>query len=112
MNTKFGCSAIQDFGTQIIDGNGYGEWWDREISDTGRDELVLYTNDNQVKCDDYKYTIIHETYPGHGHFYNYVRVQNDCMDHGAMSLVEGWATYCEWNTYPSKCVNVIKHNAL
>ena len=112
LNNKFGCSAIQDFGTQIIDGNGYGEWWDREISDTGRDELVLYTNDNQVKCDDYKYTIIHETYPGHGHFYNYVRAQNDCMDHGAMSLVEGWATYCEWNTYPSKYVNVIKHNAL
>ena len=29
-----------------------------------------------------------------------------------MSLIEGWATYCEWNTYPSAYVNAIKHNAL
>lgn len=111
MQEMFGVSAIQDFGTQIIDGTGYGEWWDREISDTGEDELVLYTNDNQVKSEDYKYTIIHETYPGHGHFYNYVRAENDCMDHGAMGLIEGWATFCEWNTYPSKYVDAIKHNA-
>lgn len=112
MQEKFGASAIQKFDTQIIDGNGYGEWWDREISDSGEDELILYTNDNQAKSDDYRYTIIHETYPGHGHFYNSVRAENKSMDHGAMSLIEGWATYCEWNTYPSAYVNAIKHNAL
>ena len=112
MQEKFGVSAIRKFDTQIIDGNGYGEWWDREISDSGEDELVLYTNDNKVKSEDYRYTIIHETYPGHGHFYNSVRAENDSMDHGAMSLIEGWATYCEWNTYPSSYVKAIKHNAL
>lgn len=108
----FGHSSIENFGEKIVDGNGYGEWWDREISPTGKDELVLYTNNNEVKRDDYLYTIIHETYPGHGHFYNYVRADNDLMDHGAMMLVEGWATYCEWNTYPSKYVDSIRHNAL
>ncbi len=109
---RFGKSAIGDFRTQIYDGNGYGEWWDKDISESGEDELVLYTNDNKVKYDDYRYTIIHEAYPGHGHFYNSVRKQNACFDQGAMELVEGWATYCEWNTYPSKYVEVIRHNAL
>lgn len=112
MQEKFGVSAIQNFNTQIIDGNGYGEWWDREISDSGKDELILYTNDSKVKSEDYRYTIIHETYPGHGHFYNSVRAEHNSMDHGAMSLIEGWATYCEWNTFPSTYVDAIKHNAL
>ena len=108
----YGSSSIKDFSKTIVEGNGYGEWWDRDISESDKDELVLYTNENQVKRDDYWYTIIHETYPGHGHFYNYVRNNNTQMDHGAMILIEGWATYCEWNTYPSKYVDAIKHNAL
>ncbi len=108
----FGCSTIGAFKTQIIEGNGYGEWWDKDISETGEDELVLYTNENKVKFDDYRYTIIHETYPGHGHFYNAVRLNNACFDQGAMMLIEGWATYCEWNTYPSQYVDAVKHNAM
>ena len=55
MQEKFGVSAIRKFDIQIIDGNGYGVWWDREISDSGEDELVLYTNDNKAKSEDYKY---------------------------------------------------------
>jgi hypothetical protein len=34
------------------------------------------------------------------------------MDHGAMSLIEGWATFCEWNTYPAPYVDIIRHNAM
>ena len=109
---KFGKPSILDFHTRIEEGNGYGEWWDCEISPTGKNELVLYTNDNRVKSEDYRYTIIHETYPGHGHFYNFIRSENDAMDHGAMGLIEGWATYCEWNTYPSTYVNAVRHNAM
>lgn len=112
LNKRFGNNAIKNFGKKITVGNGYGEWWDRDISATGHDELVLYTNDNEVKREDYFYTIIHETYPGHGHFYNFVCHNNTLMDHGAMMLTEGWATYCEWNTFPSKYVDVVKHNAL
>lgn len=112
MADKFHPCAIRQFRVQIMDGNGYGEWWDREISNSGKDELILYTNENKAKSDDYKYTIIHETYPGHGHFYNYVRAENDSMDHGAMSLIEGWATFCEWNTYPSAYVDAIRQNAI
>lgn len=109
---KFGQSAIKTFNKTIVEGNGYGEWWDREISDSGHDELILYTNNNCVKSDDYLYTILHESYPGHGHFYNAIRQKNKNIDHGAMHLIEGWATYCEWHTYPSKYVDTIRHNDL
>lgn len=112
LNERFGNNAIKSFGKKITTGNGYGEWWDREISETGNDELVLYTNNDIVKQEDYFYTIIHETYPGHGHFFNAVCHNGTLMDHGAMMLTEGWATYCEWNTIPSKYVDVIRHNAL
>jgi len=107
---QFGPCAITSYHQKIVEGTGYGAWWDREISSSGEDELVLYTNNGIVKKDDYLYTILHETYPGHGHFYNTVRADNDQMDHGAMHLIEGWATYCEWHTYPSPYVNAVYHN--
>lgn len=109
---KYGTSNIQDYTVKITEGVGYGEWWDHEISLSGKDELILFTNDSKVKADDYLYTIIHETYPGHGHFYASVRNKNLFFDQGAMMLVEGWATFCEWNTYPSKYIDATRHNAL
>ena len=112
LSDMYGISMIRDYSVRIIEGIGYGEWWDHEISSSGIDELILYTNDRRVKGDDYLYTIIHETYPGHGHFYASVRNDKLLFDHGAMMLIEGWATFCEWNTYPSKYIDAIKHNAL
>ena len=109
---QYGKSRITTYDKCIIDGNGYGEWWDRSISDTEQDKLVLYTNNGIVKGNDFFYTILHETYPGHGHFYNAVRNPSTHMDQGASILIEGWATYCEWNTYPSTYIQSIRHNAM
>lgn len=108
----FGQCAIDDFDIEIKEGTCYGEWWDRQLADAEKDKLILYTSDAKVKREDYLYTIIHETYPGHGHFYNYVRNDNMQIDHGANMLVEGWATYCEWHSLPSSYVDVVRHNGI
>ncbi len=112
LTSAFGTCAICDYNYQIIDGGCYGEWWDSDISTSGKDELYLYTKNNVIKYDDFKYTILHEMYPGHGHFYNYVKTPDTLFDHGAMMLIEGWATYCEWNCEKSEYISSIKHNAL
>jgi len=109
---SFGPSAISDFAMQIQEGTAYGEWWDRDLADEGKDRLVLFTSDAAVKSEDYLYTIIHETYPGHGHFYNYVRNRNTSMDHGAILLLEGWATYCEWHSRPNVYTDAVRHNGI
>ena len=107
---RFGPSAISDFTTTIQEGSAYGEWWDQDLTGDPKDQLILYTSDQAVKNSDYLYTIIHETYPGHGHFYNYVRNPRTQMDHGANLLVEGWATYCEWHSIPSDYADTVRHN--
>lgn len=111
LNLKFGNNAIKDFSVTIKDGAIYGEWWDKELLHSDRDKLILYKNNNQIKKDDFIYTIIHETYPGHGHFYNFVKNDINTFDQGAMLLIEGWATYCEWNSFPSEYCEYSKHNA-
>ena len=109
---RFGACAIENFAVEILEGTAYGEWWDRELSGDEQDRLILYTSDAKVKRDDFLYTILHETYPGHGHFYNCIRNTATSMDHGANMLVEGWATYCEWYALPSAYTATIRHNGI
>ncbi len=115
---RFGESAVGIYGLRLEDGEGYGEWWDKTLTGNSEDELVLFTQNSSVLDKDYFYTIVHEVYPGHGHFYNYVCTPETNIDQGAMLLIEDWATYCEWHSRPigssfppSDYVSVNRHNA-
>lgn len=107
----FGESKVKDFDIRIDEGVGYAEWWDSELSSDEKDLLILYNNKDLLKYNDFKFTIIHEVYPGHGHFYNELKNKVNSFDHGAMSIIEGWATFCEWNTYKTNYATQIRNNA-
>lgn len=109
---KFGECSITNYREKVVSGVGFAEWWDRDLLEEEKDLLVLYANEDSLKLNDLQYTIIHEMYPGHGQFYNKVAHNNTLMDHGAMSIIEGWATYAEWNTVASEYIRDIRNNAL
>lgn len=88
LNDNFGSCAIISCGTKINNDVGYAEWWDRELLESKEDLLILHTNPESLNSNDLFYTIIHEMYPGHGHFYNTVTHSDHLVDHGAMSIVE------------------------
>lgn len=114
LQEKFGVSMVNNnFAIEVENGNGFAEWWDRGLTNTQSDKLVIHKNLDSLNSNDFSYTILHEVYPGHGHFYNMV-AHNEKMsfDHGAMSLIEGWATYVEWHSVVSDYVTQIKNNAL
>lgn len=97
----FGKSMVPlDFEVKVDEDIGYGEWWDRDINKTDTDTLIIHNQPDSANLYDIQLTSYHEIYPGHGHFYNVARaIKENCFfDHGAMMLIEGWATYCEWNT--------------
>ncbi|MBE6959624.1 MAG: M1 family metallopeptidase [Ruminococcaceae bacterium] len=112
LKDKFGSCAIGSYETRIENGVGFAEWWDRELLDSKEDLLILYTNADSLNSNDLYYTIIHEMYPGHGHFYNSVTHSGHLVDHGAMSIIEGWATYVEWNSIESTYAENCRNNAL
>lgn len=112
LNDNFGSCAIISCGTKINNDVGYAEWWDRELLESKEDLLILHTNPESLNSNDLFYTIIHEMYPGHGHFYNTVTHSDHLVDHGAMSIVEGWATYVEWNSIESDYAKTCRNNAL
>lgn len=98
--SNFGKCLIGEYDINVIKAIGFAEWWDKDLTNENKDLLVLYDNKDALNRDDFEYTIYHEIYPGHGQFYNYARMNSTTIpkfDHGAMSLIEGWATYCEWN---------------
>lgn len=107
----YGTCNIGNFHVDVQEGMAYGEWWDRDLTEDAADRLILFTHDSAVKQEDYYYTIIHETFPGHGHFYNSVR-SDFSLDHGANLLIEGWATFCEWHTIPSFYIESVRHNGI
>ena len=109
---KFGEYCIQDFDIDIVAKIGFAEWWDKDLLGKEKDLLVLYDNKDALNTIDFEYTIYHEVYPGHGQFYNFARKYKDaipCFDHGAMSLVEGWATFSEWNVKESAYAQTLKN---
>ena len=112
LNNKFGSCTIGSYETRIENGVGFAEWWDRELLQSKEDLLVLYTNVDSLNSNDLFYTIIHEMYPGHGHFYNAITHSGHLVDHGAMSIIEGWATYVEWNSIESDYAKKCRNNAL
>lgn len=86
------------WGTSIRPEAGWGEFWPRELTGRPRDLLVLKDNETARRLHNLKLTLIHEVYPGHGWMYQNVRRWHPPhFDHGAVALVEGWATWCDWH---------------
>lgn len=113
LTERFGASVLKDFKVEVMPGQGFAEWWDAEIATEEKDTLILYQNKDSQYYNDLKYTIYHETYPGHGQFYQTFSERNKRLfDHGAISLIEGWATYVEWHSESSEYIDAIRKNAL
>lgn len=89
------------FVTRSIKGPGFAEYWpwyltQKEILNT----LILYENEDSLREDQFYSTLNHELYPGHAYFYQYLeKARPRFVDHGAYALVEGWATWAEWNGF-------------
>lgn len=99
LQERFGCFKQEHYDMEITRGAGFAEWWDRDISPIGKDLLILHENEDLCRENDLLYTLIHEVYPGHAHFYRSTR--GHLKDHGNIPLIEGWATFVEWNALPS-----------
>lgn len=109
---NYGVSKVSNFDIKVKKNIGFAEWWDKSLADQAQDLLILYDNSDLKSANDFTYTIIHEVYPGHGHFYNYILKDDIIFDHGAIALIEGWATFAEWHTLPSKYAKQIRNNAI
>lgn len=104
--SAYGSFDNSDYDVKVEIDSGYGEWWDKDLyEEYDRDTLILYSNDETINSNDFHYTIIHEVYPGHGHFFRTVKKQNDAIDTGASLLIEGYATYTEINSLKSAYTN-------
>ena len=93
-----------EFDTEIVEGRGgYAEYWPRELVPGSQvDKLVLHKSEALMDRDTLQSTLFHEVYPGHGLFYGLVANRRPpFFDHGAITLVEGWATWCEWTFHDS-----------
>ena len=104
-----------EFDKEISIGSGFAEWWDRDLMpDAIKDKLILFKNSDMLHLQDFIYTILHEVYPGHGYFYQKLAHNNKIrdFDHGAVMLIEGWATYVETNSIPSEYADQIYHNRM
>lgn len=110
--SKFGKLCISEFDKEVKVGTGYAEWWDESLTGE-KNKLILFSNHDSLYFSDLKYTIIHEVYPGHGHFYSSIKnSKNSRLDHGFLEIIEGWATYAEWNSIESTYIQSIRKNAL
>lgn len=87
------------FDVTVTKGAGFAEYWPWFLTeDKTTNELILYENSDSTREDQLYPTLNHELYPGHAYFYH--KLEDSCprfIDHGAYALVEGWATWAEWN---------------
>ena len=90
---------VPSFDVTVMKGSGFAEYWPWFLTeDRTTNELILYENSDSVRKDQLYPTLNHELYPGHAYFYH--QLEEICprfVDHGAYALVEGWATWAEWN---------------
>jgi hypothetical protein len=100
----FGLDHIPEFDLSIREGLGFAEYWPIELNPgAAKDLLVVFLNDDSRHSGFFRSTLAHELFPGHGYFYSRMRQSRDCsLDYGAMTLIEGWATWAEWHTFPDR----------
>ncbi|RZM79681.1 hypothetical protein [Leptolyngbya iicbica] len=105
----FGSLTLPDFDLEIHTGIGFAEYWASELTSQKKDKLVIYANSDNLDLGNFKATLVHELLPGHAFFYTQMRLSRPkLVDHGAMCLVEGWATWCEWNILASQYSSLSK----
>ena len=94
---KFGPMSNKNYDIIVKDDHGFGEWWDKDLyDDYSENTLILYKNAEAMNYDDFLYTILHEVYPGHGYFFDRIKLNKEnVIDSGAMFLIEGYATFVE-----------------
>ena len=89
-------SSIPTFRTTVSPGAGFAEYWPTALTGAPQDELIIYDNPDQLGYQNFQATLAHEVL-GHGTFYALAsQADPPFFDHGAMALIEGWATWCEW----------------
>lgn len=111
--SMFGESKVpEEYIIDLTNDEGFGEWWDKGLTSEALDRLVLHHNRESAYSEDVKHTLLHEVYPGHGHFYAAVKNPDKFFDHGALELVEGWATFAEWNAKMSLYGSSVRSNSL
>lgn len=92
-----GETPIPDFDVVLREGPGFAEYWPAELLRAKSNQLIVYENPDQLRLGTLQTTLAHEVL-GHGVFYELEsRYSPPLLDHGAMCLIEGWATWCEWN---------------
>lgn len=89
-------SSIPKFRTTVTRGAGFAEYWPTTLTGAQHNELIIFDNPDQLGYQNFQATLAHEVL-GHGTFYAYAsEAEPPFFDHGALALIEGWATWCEW----------------
>lgn len=103
MTALFDDLELDDFEITLRRDAGFGEYWPPALRDgNGPGELVLHVNDETRKKGNLVSTLAHELLPGHAFFYRRMAESDGpLLDYGALGLVEGWATWCEWHVLPN-----------
>lgn len=97
VNALLGDVSLPDFEIVLEEGPGFGEYWPAELLGSTSNQLTVFNNPDQLRVGILQTTLAHEVL-GHGVFYEAEsKYAPPFFDHGAMCLVEGWATWCEWN---------------
>lgn len=87
---------IPEFDIRIEKGQGFAEYWPRSLTKKSKAELLVFETVDQLGYRNLRATIAHEII-GHASFYGLSELSAPSFyDHGAMALIEGWATWCEW----------------
>src|SRR5690606_3808951 len=90
------------FELEITSGDGFGEYWPVELRAEPQDALRLFRNPDARWQGVLHLTLIHEVL-GHALFYEFLRrARSPWCDHGAVALIEGWATWAEWRLHPAR----------
>lgn len=97
IQATLGKAPVPNFDVVFKEGSGFAEYWPAELLDTESNQLIVYESPDQLRLGTLQTTLAHEVL-GHGVFYEAEsRYSLPLFDHGAMCLIEGWATWCEWN---------------
>jgi hypothetical protein len=92
---------IPEFAVELQGQRGFAEYWPAELSSTGSNIMIVFDLQGQGGEEALQATIVHELL-GHATFYEFERAHPAAVfDHGALGLIEGWATWCEWHAAPS-----------